>query len=90
MTEPMTASRLLESFDRSEITFDQLLAAWEALPMTLPYHLRPGRTWGDVYREAEEGDDTDVPEAVNRATYVGYVTKAQAEQLLKIYRRKVR
>lgn len=86
----MTASRLLRNFGRGELSFDELLEAWEALPMTLPRHMRqPARTWGEVYREAEEGDGTDIPQAVRAALYAGEITEPQAEQLLKIYRRKL-
>ncbi|MGV0991109.1 MAG: hypothetical protein ACOYB7_02540 [Mycobacterium sp.] len=90
MTKEPTARVLLENYDLGGITFDQLLEAWAALPMTRPYSMRQGRTWADVYREAEEGDDTDVPAAVSSAKYAGAITAEQAEQLLRIYRRKVR
>lgn len=89
MTET-TASGLIESYDRGEITLDQLVAAFEALPMRLPRSMRRGRTWADVYREAECVDDDDIPLAVSSARYAGLVTEPVAETLIKIYRRKMR
>lgn len=89
MTNKPTADVLLENYDHGELTFEQLLAEFEALPMRLPRSMRPGRTWADVYREAEEGDPGDIPGAVSSAEYAGAITADQAEQLLRIYRRKV-
>lgn len=89
MDRPKTAKSLLLAYNFREIDFPKLLSEFEALPMAAPYSLRPNRTWGDVYREAEEGDDTDVPEAILSATYSGVITEAERARLLKIYTRKV-
>lgn len=85
-----TARELLDGYRFSGLTFDEVLAAFEVIPMTRPQHiLNPAQTWGEVYRRAEEGDDTNVPAAVGVAKYVGAITDEQAEQLLAIYRRRV-
>jgi hypothetical protein len=55
-----TAESLIDSYSYGKITFDQLVEKFSKLPMSAPRSLRPGRTWADVYREAEEGDDSDI------------------------------
>ena len=57
--------------------------------MTTPRSLRPGRDWAEVYREAEEGDDTDVPAAIRAGRYSGALTEAEAERLMGVYEGKV-
>lgn len=85
-----TAQELLDGYSYSGLTFDEVLAAFEVIPMARPQHIvNPAKTWGEVYRRAEEGDDTDVPAAVSAAKYAGAITDEQAEQLLAIYRRRV-
>jgi hypothetical protein len=84
-----TAESLIDSYSYGKLTFDQLVEKFSKLPMSAPKSLRSGRTWADVYREAEEGDDTDIPNALYTAQFAGQITKAQEAQLLAIYRKRV-
>lgn len=86
-----TADRLLRAYGRGEMTFSELVAKFtDELPMTLPLEMRePARNWAEVYRRAEEYDDTDVPRALSAASYAGNITKEQEKQLLEIYRKRV-
>lgn len=85
-----TAIELLRGYRYSGLSFDEVLEGFEEIPMARPQHiLNPAKTWGEVYRRAEEGDDTDVPAAISAAKYPGYITDDEAEQLLEIYRRRV-
>lgn len=84
-----TAASLIDSYAYGNITFPQLVEKFSALPMAKPKSMRDGRTWADVYREAELGDDTDIPDALYTAQFAGQITAAQEQQLLAIYRRRV-
>lgn len=86
-----TADSLLRAYGRGEMTFSELVAKFaNELPMTLPLAIRePARSWAEVYRRAEEYDDTDVPGALRGASFAGNITEEQEEQLLEIYRKRV-
>lgn len=85
-----TPENLLRAYGRKELSFDQLVSEFESMPMQRPRYLtQPAQTWGEVYRNAEEGDSTDVPTAVYAARYAKTITEQQGEKLLGIYRRKV-
>lgn len=86
-----TADSLLSAYGRGEMTFAELVTKFTTeLPMTLPLETRePARTWGEVYQRAEEGDDTDIPAALSRASYAREITEAEAEQLRAIYKKRV-
>jgi hypothetical protein len=84
-----TAERLIDSYAYGKITWDKLVEKFTGLPMAKPNSMRSGRTWGDVYREAEIGDDTDIPQALYTAKFAGQITADQENQLLGIYRKRV-
>lgn len=84
-----TAESLIDSYAYGKITFPQLVEKFSALPMSRPKSMRNGRSWADVYREAETGDDTDIPDALYTAKFAGQITAAQEQQLLAIYRKTV-
>ena len=84
-----TAHSLISDFAYGDLDFNQLLMEFDKLPMSAPAHLQKKRTWAEIYRDAEEGDDTDVPEAIVSGEHSGKLTKDQAKRLSEIYRRKV-
>lgn len=84
-----TAESLIDSYAYGNLTFAQLVEIFGKLPMVKPRSLRGGRTWADVYGEAEEGDDNDIPAALRRASFAGQITADQEQQLLDIYRKRV-
>lgn len=85
-----TAHSLITDFAYGDFDFTQLLIEFERLPMSAPAHLqKKNRSWAEIYRDAEDGDDTDVPEAIVSGEHSGKLTKAQAKRLSEIYRRKV-
>ncbi len=85
-----SARDVLHSFMFGNMTFEQVVAEFTAMPMTLPRHLTTkNRSWVEYCRDAEEGDETDVPTAINAAHFARALTDVQAEQLLAIYDKKV-
>lgn len=84
-----TAESLIDSYAYGEISFPQLVEKFSDLPMGRPHSMRDGRSWADVYRESETGDATDIPDALYTAQFAGQITKAEEQQLLGIYRKRV-
>lgn len=60
-----TAHSLITDFAHGDFDFAQLPIEFDKLPMSKPRHLqKKDRSWSEIYRDAEDGDDTDVPEAI--------------------------
>lgn len=80
----MSAMEMVQAFDRGEMTFANLLAGFKAMPLPAPRRPK-NRSWGTVYREAEEGNDNDVPQVLAAGKFAGMLTDAQSEQLMKAF-----
>lgn len=85
-----SARSLIWSYRAAELTFPQLLVAFEALPMTLPRRMvdRP-KTLGEMYERSEGNDLTDVPAALRSGLRSGDITDAEHAHLMAIYNRKI-
>lgn len=84
----MNLPNSLRALDRGELTFDDLVAQFNDATFSLPKS-RKGRTAAEVYTSAEEDDATNVPEQLARASFAGYISDAQEQQLLGIYNSRV-
>lgn len=87
MSKKSTARGLLYAYDNGKLTWPQLVAAFNDLPMAVQKPITGG--WGALYAKAEEINWEDVPEALASAECAGIIDSRQEQELIAIYDRKI-
>lgn len=76
------ARYLLMDYGAGKMTFQELSAKFAALKP--PAQKPAAQNWGQVYAQAEEGDDS-IAAVLRGASYAGNITAAEEDKLFAIY-----